>query len=59
MRTEDRHQGRGIALHILTSGLARLAAAGCTRLKESSDIQLCLGAVFRPATAATLYARPA
>jgi predicted N-acetyltransferase YhbS len=59
MRTEDQHQRRGIARHILTSGLARLAAAGCTRLKVSSDIGLYLGAGFKPAIAAAIYAPPA
>lgn len=59
MRTEDQHQRRGIARHILTSGLARLAAAGCTRLKVSSDIDLYLGAGFKPAIAAAIYAPPA
>ena len=32
MRTEDAYQGRGLARHILTEGLDRLAAAGCARL---------------------------
>ena len=59
MRTEEHHQRRGIARHILTSGLGRLAAAGCTRLKVSSDIDLYLGAGFKPATVATIYAPPA
>ena len=59
MRTEEKYQGRGIARHILTSGLARLAAAGCTRLKVSSDIDLYLGAGFKPAIVATIYAPPA
>ena len=59
MRTEEHHQRRGIARHILTSGLGRLAAAGCTRLKVSSDIDLYLGVGFRSATVATIYAPPA
>ena len=33
MRTEDKHQQRGIARHILTSGIDRLARAGATRIK--------------------------
>lgn len=33
MRTEDAHQGRGLARHVLTSGLDRLAAAGADRIK--------------------------
>lgn len=33
MRTEDDHQRRGLARHILTAGLDRLAAAGAERIK--------------------------
>jgi GNAT superfamily N-acetyltransferase len=33
MRTEDDHQRRGLARHILTTGIDRLAAAGATRIK--------------------------
>lgn len=33
MRTEDEHQRRGLARHVLTAGLDRLAAAGATRVK--------------------------
>jgi ribosomal protein S18 acetylase RimI-like enzyme len=33
MRTEDEHQQRGIARHILTCGIDRLAQAGATRIK--------------------------
>ncbi len=33
MRTEDDHQRRGIARHILTTGIDRLAAAGAERVK--------------------------
>ena len=60
MRTEEPHGGRGIASHILATGLGRLAASGCDRVKVGSDINLYLRAGFRPlhsATAAT-YARP-
>lgn len=35
MRTEDEHQGRGLAKHVLTAGLELLAANGCERLKVS------------------------
>jgi predicted N-acetyltransferase YhbS len=61
MRTEDAHQRRGIASHILAAGLERLAAGGCARLKVSNDISLYLRAGFKPLPAATLvtYARPA
>jgi predicted N-acetyltransferase YhbS len=33
MRTEDAHQRRGLARHVLTTGIDRLAAAGATRIK--------------------------
>jgi GNAT superfamily N-acetyltransferase len=45
MRTEDEHQRRGLARHILTTGLDRLAAAGATRIK------IC----FEPANAAAKH----
>jgi predicted N-acetyltransferase YhbS len=53
MRTEDGHQGRGIASHVLAAGLERLAARGCQRLKVSNDLGLYLRAGFRPLPAAT------
>ena len=60
MRTEDAHQCRGIASHILASGLERLAAQGCERLKVGNDIGLYLRAGFEPVRTATLltYVRP-
>lgn len=59
MRTEEPHRGRGIASCILTTGLGRLAASGCDRLKVSNDISLYLRAGFRPLRTATaaIYAR--
>jgi RimJ/RimL family protein N-acetyltransferase len=33
MRTEDEHQRRGLARHVLTTGVDRLAAAGARRIK--------------------------
>lgn len=33
VRTEDGHQGRGLARHIITSGISRLADAGAARIK--------------------------
>jgi len=33
MRTEDEHQRRGLARHVLTSGIERLSAAGAQRIK--------------------------
>ncbi len=60
MRTEEAHQGRGIASHILATGLERLTAYGCSRLKVMNDIGLYLRAGFEPLRAARLmtYARP-
>jgi predicted N-acetyltransferase YhbS len=53
MRTEDAFQRRGIASHLLASGLERLAQLGCRQLKVSSDIPLYLRAGFRPIASAT------
>ena len=53
MRTEQAHQRRGIASHILATGLDRLAARACRRLKVSNDIPLYLRAGFRPLRTAT------
>ena len=33
MRTEDDHQQRGLARHLLTSGISRLVEAGAERIK--------------------------
>ncbi len=59
MRTEDAHQGHGIASHVLETGLNLLAEHGCERLKVSNDIGLYLRAGFRPTSWATAYTRPA
>jgi GNAT superfamily N-acetyltransferase len=48
MRTEDRYWRKGLARHILTTGLNLLAARGCARLKVSSGRDLYLGAGFTP-----------
>jgi predicted N-acetyltransferase YhbS len=53
MRTEQQHQGQGIASHLLAAGLARLAGAGCHRLKVSNDLSIYLRAGFQPLRAAT------
>jgi GNAT superfamily N-acetyltransferase len=53
MRTEHAHQNRGIASHILATGLSRLAAHGCRRLKVSNDLGIYLRAGFEPARAVT------
>ena len=61
MRTEDAYQGRGLARHVLTSGLHRLTAHGCSSLKvsylEGNDAarRLYLGAGFRPGPASRTY----
>jgi predicted N-acetyltransferase YhbS len=59
MRTQDEHQRRGIASHLLAAGLERLADQGCRRLKVSNDLNLYLRAGFEPLPAATaaLYAK--
>lgn len=46
MRTEQRYWRNGLARHVLTTGLDRLAGRGCTRLKVSSGHALYLGAGF-------------
>ncbi len=33
MRTEDEHQQRGLARHVLTAGINKLAEAGAERIK--------------------------
>jgi GNAT superfamily N-acetyltransferase len=65
MRTEDAHQGHGVAGHVLTSGIERLAAAGCTRMKvtylasNTAAERLYLGVGFAPTTATTTFVRDA
>lgn len=48
MRTEQRYWRNGLARHVLTTGLDRLAARGCTRFKVSSGLALYLSAGFTP-----------
>lgn len=54
MRTEDTHQQRGLARHILTVGIDLLAAAGAERVKvcfkpaNTAARELYLGVGFRP-----------
>ena len=63
MRTEEAHQNRGLARHILTAGVERLAESGCTRMKitymddnpTSKHIYRSTG--FRPADTARSYRR--
>lgn len=64
MRTEDAHQGKGLAAHVLTSGLELLARHGCTRLKvtyeeENTPAKLAYThAGFHPHTPTVTYRRP-
>jgi hypothetical protein len=61
MRTEQQYWRNGLARHVLTTGLDRLAARGCTRLKVSSGHPLYLGAGFTPVAPDQTYlgrARP-
>lgn len=54
MRTEQPHQGRGLARHILTAGIHNLVAAGSERTKVSYEadnapaVALYLGVGFEP-----------
>jgi GNAT superfamily N-acetyltransferase len=54
MRTEDGHQRRGLARHLLTAGIHRLAQAGATRVKlcfkpaNPAARDLYLGVGFEP-----------
>ncbi len=63
MRVEDEHAARGLGGVLLTEGLERLAAAGCTRFKVSFDpsntaaARLYLGAGFRPESSSRLLRR--
>ncbi len=62
MRTEEGHEGKGLARHVLLSGLERLVALGATRLKVSHEIgnaraeRLYLGAGFVPESTDMVYA---
>ncbi|HEX4980772.1 MAG TPA: GNAT family N-acetyltransferase [Ilumatobacteraceae bacterium] len=61
MRTEDAYQGLGLARHVLTSGLDRLAAHGCSTLKVSyiegneAARRLYLSAGFSPGSTSRTY----
>jgi GNAT superfamily N-acetyltransferase len=64
MRTEDDHQRRGLARHLLTAGLDQLAEAGAQRIKicfepdnrAASHLYLSVG--FQPVTQTDLFAGP-
>jgi predicted N-acetyltransferase YhbS len=53
IRTEQGHEGRGIASHLIAVGIERLAVHGCQRLKVCNDRDLYLRAGFRPLRDAT------
>ena len=65
MRTEDEHQRRGLARHILTTGIDLLAEAGAARIKicyeldnpPARDLYLSVG--FEPARQTVVFARRA
>jgi GNAT superfamily N-acetyltransferase len=63
VRTEAGHQRRGLARHLLTVGLDRLAERGCTRLKVGFDNAnpaarwLYLGLGFTPESTTRTYGR--
>jgi RimJ/RimL family protein N-acetyltransferase len=63
MRTEDRYQGIGLARHVLTTGVERLAAHGCSRMKVSymtnneASRRLYLGSGFRASSSDRTYRR--
>jgi predicted N-acetyltransferase YhbS len=61
MRTEQPHQGRGLARHVLTTGIHKLVAAGSERIKVSYEadnppaVALYLGAGFEPTMTCSLW----
>ena len=63
MRTEDEHQRRGLARHILTTGIDQLAEAGAVRIKicfepgnpASSSLYLDVG--FEPDRQTVVFSR--
>ena len=63
VRTEIAHQRRGLARHLVTVGLDRLAECGCTRLKVGFDNanpaarELYLGLGFTPESTTRTYRR--
>ena len=65
MRTEDEHQRRGLARHILTTGIDLLAAAGAARIKicyepdNPASKHLYLSAGFEPDRQTVVFARRA
>ena len=65
MRTEDVHQGRGLARHVLTAGVERLALLGAERVKicfepgNAAAKAVYLGAGFVPHHQTDVWARRA
>ena len=63
MRTEDRHQHKGLGTHLVRAGLERLVQHGCTRLKVTylDDNEparlLYVGSGFHPRTPSRTYRR--
>lgn len=61
MRTDESHQRRGLARHILTTGINRLVDAGATRIKISYEQDnpasgsLYLDVGFVPTSTTSLY----
>lgn len=65
MRTEDAHQRRGLARHVLTAGLERLVAAGAERIKicfeaaNPASSRLYVDVGFVPIRETIVHTRPA
>jgi len=63
MRTEDAHQNRGLARHVLTAGIERLATSGCRRMKitymddNPASRHLYRSAGFQPGDTSRTYRR--
>ncbi len=63
MRTEEGFKGLGLGRHLLTAGIDRLSARGCSRLKvsyvEGNDaaMRLYLGAGFQPVSRSRIFTR--
>jgi RimJ/RimL family protein N-acetyltransferase len=64
MRTEDAHQQRGLARHVLTAGIDRLTEAGATRIKicfepgNPASRTLYLSVGFQPTARTDLFSGP-
>ena len=63
--TEEGHRGKGLARHIVTTGIHKLAAAGRDRIKVSYDgdnppaVALYLGVGFEPAMTCSMWSTSA